>query len=418
MSKIITVYHNDETLNGQFRVDFTGEKIGKIKRTDEGYLTGEAPVARIGIYSYVLKDGSIRAELVNEDTLFNPNSMKTLHLKPITDTHPPERSLNKATVKRRKVGFTGENVKRDKHFLVTSLAITDDDAINNIDNGRQELSPGYKCDLLLQPGTFDFPGHPQHGQKYDGIQLNRRYNHLATCDKARGGSELRLNLDSEMVEHCDGFEVNDLLNKDSNKQSTKKRKVDKMPNFNIEGIDYEAAQQVINFTNKETKRADTAEARIDGLDTEVKDLKTKLDKAEGERDGLKTKCDDLGKIDHSDEINKGVTERISLLNVANAILDEEGKKTLDSLKNDEIKHAVIKTKSPDVNLDGKSADYINARYDTVVETLNFDPDAIGKQRMDSSYKHDNSNVDVVEKAKNDSEEKMRNAYKDFGGIVK
>ena len=415
MNKIITIYHDDSTLHGLYRVDFTGKKIGKIKRTDEGYLTGEAPVARVGIYHYVLEDGSIRAELVNEDTLFKPDSMKTLHMKPITDTHPPERSLDSITVKRRKVGFTGENVRKEDDFLITTLSITDSDAIENIDNGRKELSPGYKCDLLLVSGTFDYPGHSQHGEKYDGIQLNRRYNHLATCDKARGGSELKLNLDSKIVEHCDGFEVNS-FNKDG-VQFNKKRKVDKMPQMNIDGIDYEAAQQVINHSRKETKRANDAEVRADGSEKQSKDLKIKLDKAEGERDGLKIKVVDLGKVDHSDVINKGVVERISLLKVASVVLDDEGKKALDTMKNDEIKLAVIKAKSPDVNLDGKSEDYISARFDTITESLNFDPDAIGRQRMDTTHQHDNAG-DVVEKAKIDSEKKMRGNYKDFGGLVK
>ena len=416
MSKIITIYHNDSTLHGLYRVDFTGKKIGKIKRTDEGYLTGEAPVARVGIYHYVLNDGSIRAELVNEDTLFKPDSMKTLHMKPITDTHPPERSLNSITVKRRKVGFTGENVKREDDFLITSLSITDSDAIENINNGRKELSPGYKCDLLLVSGTFDYPGHSQHGEKYDGIQLNRRYNHLATCDKARGGSELKLNLDSKVVEHCDGFEVSN-LDKDGVELINKQRKVEKMPQMNIDGIDYEAAQQVINHSNKETKRANDVQVRADGSEKQAKDLKIKLDKAEGERDGLKTKVDDLEKVDHSDAINKGVTERIGLLKVASVVLDDEGKKALDTMKNDDIKLAVIKAKSPDVNLDGKSEDYISARFDTITESLNFDPDAIGRQVLDTIHQHDNAG-DVVEKAKTDSEEKMRNAYKNFGEIVK
>ena len=40
---------------------------------------------------------------------------------------------------------------------------------------------GYKVDLLLQSGTTD------NGERYDAVQLRRRYNHLAICDRARGG---------------------------------------------------------------------------------------------------------------------------------------------------------------------------------------------------------------------------------------
>lgn len=434
MSKTITVYHNDENLiNDICRVDFSGQEIGKIKRTDEGYLTGEAPVARIGIYQYVLTDGSIRAELVNRDTLFNSDSMNSLKMKPITDTHPPERSLNSKNVKRRKVGFTGENIKRDGDFLVTPLTITDADAIENIDQGRKELSPGYICDLLLEPGTFNYPGHSQHGKRYDGIQLNRKYNHLATCDKARGGAELKLNLDQ--VEHYDGFEVIDTIlvpEKVKVVESIKnifdseyltdseiqhiinKRKGQNMPQLQVKGINYDAAQEVINFCGEETKRADAAIKRADIAEVQVKAIQSKLDKAEGERDGLKTKVDTLEKVDHADAINKGVNERIEILKVANVVLDDESKKKLATMKNDEIKLAIIKAKSPDINLDSVSNDYISGVYNTVVSDVKFDSDAIGRQRGDSAFIHDN-NGDPDDKARKDSEDKMQNNYKDFGG---
>ena len=93
MSKIIrNVNHNDsyETITGLYRVDFTGRRVGGVKKTDEGYLAGQAPIAKVGILTYHLEDGSTRRELVSEDALFNTDSMQSLHLRPITDTHPRE----------------------------------------------------------------------------------------------------------------------------------------------------------------------------------------------------------------------------------------------------------------------------------------------------------------------------------------
>lgn len=425
MSKIIHIYHNDADTLQVERVDFVGRKVGNIKRTDEGYLTGDAPVAKIGILSYVLNDGSIRKELVTKDTLFNQDSMSTLKMKPVTDQHPPERLLDSRTVKRRKVGFTGENIKRDEEYLVTPLTITDEDAISNIDEKRKELSPGYRCDLLLEAGTFDCPGHPQHGQRYDGIQLNRKYNHLAVCDKARGGEDLKLHIDS--IDNIDGFEVNEAIeNKDSltkeEIQSIKqiiKGKGNNMPQINIDGINYDVAhQEVINFANKETNRADSEKARADTAESKVIDTQKKVDTLEGERDGLKTKVDEFEKLDHTETINKGVTERIGLLDIANVVItNEDEKKKIDSMSNKDLKIAVIKVKSPDVNLDEKTDDYINARYDSIAEGIEFDPNAVGKQRGKTVQRND-SNPDPVEKARVDSEKRMQDNYKDFGGTIK
>lgn len=182
------------------RVDFVNKKIGSIKRTDEGYLSGSAAVAKVGVLTYYLKDGSTRRELVTEETLFNEDSMSSLKMKPITNQHPQSKLVNSRTVKEHKVGFTGENIKRDGEYLTTPVVITDNDAIESVDGGTQELSPGYKCEILIQKGTTD------DGKEYDAIQMKRTYNHVAICDKARGGSDLRLNLD-----RCDGMEVIDAV---------------------------------------------------------------------------------------------------------------------------------------------------------------------------------------------------------------
>lgn len=486
MRKIIPIYHDDsEPVLGICRVDFIGQKIGKINRTDEGYLSGTAAVAKVGVMAYFLSDGTVRRELVTEDTLFNPDSMATLRLKPITDQHPPETLLDSKTVKRRKVGFTGETVCRDGDYLVSSVVVTDDDAVVNVDEGRRELSPGYHCDLLLEPGTFN-------GQPYDAVQLSRRYNHLALCDRARGGSDLRLNLDG--ITRCDGFEVTDAILSSARRQAlpdsdfcyvrgtgenkvrkfpahdaahvrnglarlpqsnlspadkaevlaclrkkakqfnvevstdsvyedeyslspldtlhinNNQRKGQNMPLIRIDNIDYEAAQEVINHLGRQAARADKAEADLAAV-------KSKLDAAEGERDGLKTKVSDLEKIDHTTEIQKGIMERITVLDAARKILDDEAVKKLDAMSIKDIKISVIKAKSPEANLDGKSDEYVNARYDAVVENIDYDDGAVGGQRQAASRRQD-ANGNAVEKARLDNEKYVTNAYKDFGGTIK
>lgn len=177
------------TIRSGLRFDFGPRRLTRIKRSGEGYLQGDAAVARVGILSYRLADGSIRREFVPEETLFNADSMNSLKMKPITNAHPPEHVLDSSSVKRRTVGFTGENVNKDDNvFLVSSLVITDNSAIQEAEGGRRQLSPGYRAEIELRSGKHD-------GQRYDAVQTRRTYNHLALVDAARGGSELQLHLD-------------------------------------------------------------------------------------------------------------------------------------------------------------------------------------------------------------------------------
>lgn len=470
------------------RVDFSGEKLGKVTRTDEGYLTGEIPVAKVGVLTYVLKDGSIRKELVTEDTLFNQDSMSTLKMKPITDQHPPERLLNSRTVKRRKVGFTGENIKRDGNFLVVPATITDSDAIDSVENGRQELSPGYEVTLIMESGVHD-------GENYDAIQISRRYNHVAICDQARGGSDLRIALDDKKYSevHIDGFDVNDAVltyqarqnlpdsafcfirgsgenkvrkfpahdaahvrnglarlpqsnltpaekasvracltrkakqfgvqvSKDSqfdieldisldeyniNERESKlfKRKEKAMPQIRIDNIDYEADQQVINHLNRVVDEKDGFKIKLD-------EQKVKLDSVTQEKDDLQKKLDEKEKT-YNEDVSKAVSARLSVVKIANDVLDEKELKDIEKLDNLEIKKKVILKKSPEAKLDDKEEAYIDARFDAVGEELEqLRKDGKMKdQRQKVFHKGDGTGTgDKVEKARNDMVDDLEKGY--------
>lgn len=345
------------------RVDYVSKKIGGVKRTDEGFLQGTAAVARTGILTYIMHDGSLRKELVTEDTLFNNDSMESLKFKPITNQHPKERLLNSKTVKNRKVGMTGEMVKKDGDFLTTSLVVTDSDAIRDIENGTRELSPGYKVDILLQPGEWN-------GEKYDAIQIKRKYNHVAACDQARGGPDLRLHLDSET--HIDGYE----FNIDKNKQEPKKiERTKKMPKILINSIDYEATQEVINHVDELNKQLEVLKTKTDALQGEY-------DKLLGERDSLKEDHETL-KNSVPKLVSEGVQEKLKLDSVCSKILQKEEIEHLDGKPSIEVKKTLIKKRYPNANFDGKSDEYIDARFDALVETVEVEKkdETLNKQRQ-------------------------------------
>jgi len=486
---IIEIHHDDSNTVLVDRCDFVS-RLGSVKRTGEGYLRGDAAVARVGILKYLLPNGTTRSELVPPETLFKRDSMDTLKLQPITDRHPPEILLDKTTVKRRRVGTTGENIKTDEGFLTTSIVITDADAIDSVESGRQQLSPGYKATIVLQSGMYK-------GERYDAVQIDRQYNHVAICDRARGGSDLRLNLDSIDIEHLDGFEINEdaeLTTKkrqalpdsafclvigtgenkirkfpandaahvrnalarlpQSNLSPSQKSKVKSclagkaekfgvkvgqdslhidevypeslynistdemeiinsrkehhMPQFRIDGIDYEAAQEVINQVTK-------LQSKVDELEVNLKEVGTSQTELQAKHDELKEKNDELGKRDIAKEVNDGVAARLSLMNVATTVMDEKELKEMktDEMSDIDIKKAVILKRSPNAKMDDKDETYVNARFDAVVDGIDFDPDAAARNRQKSGQRQDSDGTDSVEKARKDSEEKITNSYQNL-----
>jgi len=169
--------------------------IGSIKKTDDGYLQGNAVVARSGILEYY-ENGKVVRELVTDEELARADSLVSLKMKPVTNGHPSVKLVTSQNVKQFQVGFTGENVVCEDGRLVTPITINDNVAITDVEvNKRRQLSCGYICDEIEEPGVWN-------GQPYDRKQTNRRYNHVALCDHARAGSVASLHLDASDVYEC------------------------------------------------------------------------------------------------------------------------------------------------------------------------------------------------------------------------
>ena len=127
----------------------------------------------------------------------------------------------------------------------------------------------------------------------------------------------------------------------------------------IDGIEYEADQQVLNHLDRESARADAAM-------TEAEKMKAERDKVEAERDAANEELKKM-KSSRGDDIASAVRDRLALERSATAILGTEAK--VDSMTDSEIRLAIISKASPNTNLDGKSDVYIAARYDAAVELL-------------------------------------------------
>jgi len=366
---------------GLIRCD-AGQITGKVERTDEGYIRGNAIVTRTGVFQYRNEDGSIRRELRHPDDVFMADSLASMRMIPVTNGHPTElvTAQNAADLS---VGHVGENIQVDGRHVIAPLVVTHADGIGAIDGGREELSLGYTVDVVEEEGEYQ-------GIPYTHRQRNVRYNHLALVDRARAGGAARLNMDGAAVQVTDEPRI------DHDEDTTMKK-------VTIDGIEYDAAPEVAKQLERETARADQAEADAKQARTEKETVQAKYDEAAEE---LKQ-----AKAARSDEaIRTAAKARVDLERKAAKVLPEDTK--LDEFSDRQIKEKVIQAKHDGLELGERSDEYVQARFDAVIDGIpDEDPQAIERQRQKAADRQDGQGVVDSEKARRDSEAAIRNMYK-------
>jgi hypothetical protein len=170
-----------------YRLDFG--RFDAPEKTSQGYLKANAYVTRIGVFKYLLPNGSVRKELRPPDEVFDHNSLNSLSEVPVTNDHPPQ-MLDTRNTKKYAVGWTSRNVEKEASFVRTGVTITDQDTIDEIASGKkQETSCGYTCALDENPGEWE-------GEEYDAVQRDIVYNHVAVVEQGRAGPSVRVHMDS------------------------------------------------------------------------------------------------------------------------------------------------------------------------------------------------------------------------------
>lgn len=230
---------------------------------------------------------------------------------------------------------------------------------------------------------------------------------------ARGGVDIpqsdRRRVYSHLARHYREFdkEPPDLR---GDEDDTHSQKGAEMPKQRIDGIDYEAAQEVINHLGKETARADAAEK-------ELATVKAELEKVTGERDA---KADELKKATdgHDKAIADAVKSRRDLERKAEPVLKGDEKVKVDEMDDRAVKVAVIQKVHKDADLEGKSDEYIDARFDAALEAHKGQKadekdgdDAFASQRVQAKADASSGDENDPEKARNRMVERLVNDSK-------
>ena len=351
----------------------------RVTRTDEGYLRGEAVATRTGVLIYRNADGSIRRELRHPDDVFHPDAMASLAMIPVTVDHPTVlvNADNSASLS---VGSTGENIRRQDNHVIAPLTITAKRGIEAVEGGKQELSMGYTVQLDAVTGIYE-------GEEYTHRQRNIRYNHLAIVNVARAGRAARLNIDGVSVPiNVDAEEIN-------------------MHKIRIDGIEYDAAPEVVNALTKANGSLATLQAKLDQADADhkaaISTLQGKLDTAEADLKTAKTAAEG-----EAARIDSAVAARLELLEVASRFVKAD---SLTGKSDRDVRVAVITSKYADFKADGRDDAYIAARFDGVVEAAPADKAKDVSAAL--GVKRDGGDVPDSTKARNDALESILNMHK-------
>lgn len=334
-------------------------------KTAEGFIRDTPIVGRTGILLYRNADGTERREYRPPEEAFKADSLASLMGKPITIGHKAFVTAGNAA-QVAPVGSVLSAGRQDGNNIVADIVIY------NLDTKARELSCGYTLDLDETPGTTP------EGEHYDAVQRNIVYNHLAICNRGRAGVA-RLNMDGEQV-------IDEEEQKEDNKMA-------EMTKVRLDsGIEYDCAPEVkveIEKMRKDSadmkKEADKLQAKFDALEAELAK----------EREGRKADAEKA-----KANFDAAVKARVELLDVAEA----HKVANADSMTDTEIKTAVIKAVRGDaINLDGKSADYIEAAYDMAKADVKQHEDGMAEQRK-ATQTHDDGAQN------NDAEDDPEAAY--------
>lgn len=336
---------------------FDISELAPPKKRADGTLRVDARLTRSGVFAYLDALGNIRREWRPPDEVFKSDSLDSLQLVPLTMDHPSG-GVDARNARRHQIGAVGQDVRRDGMHVRSTLAVNDASSIETMESGKNELSCGYVCRLEMSSGVTP------DGEKYDAIQRDIVYDHVAVVDRGRAGPTVFARMDSEdvAVMQCDTVAADD-------KPPSEGRGKQMEFTVKLDGVDFsftaeKSAEQALKKTLDSFEGAKAeADAKVQEAQKEAQEAQAKADAAaaelEKEREARKADTADVPAL---------VRARVKLEKDASAVLDEVKADASD----DEIKRAAAAKAYPDLDLEGKADAYIECLFDRAVDAAKAD----------------------------------------------
>lgn len=346
-----------------------------LKKTSEGFLTGEICLTGAGVFSYQQPDGSLLRVLRPMDEVLK--SLDSLRMKVITRWHPDEDVIAE-NIQKYQVGNLGENITWDGLNAYAHAVIQAANAVADVESKvLRAVSCGYDCSRRMESGTWQ-------GSDYDAVQFDIIYNHVALVDEGRAGDAVRLRLGDSAgtVNHKTRFGLGEIH--DQNKEGDM---AVELRETMLDGVKRQAEEPVLVALQKSRDNAQDLEKQLVAVKAEKSALEGKL--AALEEELKKAKEAEAGQGEAV------IADRLELLDVSRALelpTHDQAKKMLDAAT---LRKAVIKKVFPGLVTDGKDAAYVMAVYDSAKAQVNTS----GSQHTQDSSYDGRPNPDGVQSAR-------------------
>lgn len=363
----------------ELRMDRAPVRLDKFQRTPTDGIVFPARLSRTGVLSYRLPDGTTRRELRTAEEIFRADSLASLEHGAVIDVRHHTGMVTPETWKDAAVGHVS-NVRRDGAFIVGDVVVQHGDALDAIVSGeRVELSCGYRCRLDTTPGVHE-------GEAYDAVQRDITYNHVALCppNGGRAGPEVGLRLDGE--DDNQRWAVARL--EEGGEQMAIRIRLDgrEMDEGSKEHLDALERGHKAEVERLDAARRAEVKAEADGRAADKAEAQKRLDAADGARDAAAKEVEAL-KLDAKEkasaaekqlaDLKAGEAKRImTRLRLVRSWVrffgdDEEDEEKmdarLDSMSDRDLMLDVIKKRDANFDPKDRSDDYVQARFDAVVD---------------------------------------------------
>jgi len=291
---------------------FRFDDVSFATRTEERAdgLYAYSTVCRDGILTYFRGDGKRVRELRPASANRDRDFLESLKGLPMTVEHPSSLLRGKRDSAVGELTRAGEY--NDNEGVVQNIArISNPDFAQSVKAGKKNgLSLGYECEIVEAPNGewFDAIDQITYRGDFDRVQTKIRPDHCAATDNPRGGSTVRMHLDSA---DADGDEVVELVRFDSiqvkasapnsvvviptikNEGSsamsdlkTKTLRVDGAGEFQVEDIALYPLSQKLEELSKYKSRVDSLEAELKEKADAIADLTSEVNRTKGRADAL------------------------------------------------------------------------------------------------------------------------------------
>jgi len=398
---------------------FDRGSLRPVRRLDDGRIRADAYISRTGVFIYVDAKGKIRREYRPPEEVFHEDSLDSYALVPVTDEHPNEKVTSRNASKYAR-GSLGETVVRDleNDHVKSALTVFDEILIKKIESGKVELSSGYSMEPDYTPGVSP------EGEHYDLIQRKIRGNHVAVVTAGRAGKTVSIRMDGKSFIDDDDdsayMRMDSLSCEDGEMPSVDTIVQGLQSIFSRQGERTMAGTDDLPKLAEALTQVSTLTIKVDSLEKSLVEAnktrdaeKLRADKAEAERDTLKETSEKLVK-DHAEEIKAipgKLRARMAIEAQAVSVMGKDYK--TDGLTDRKVKEDIVKKLTNKDIASDKSDDYVDFRYDSVMESREETQNATDHVRAHSSggTRTDVSGKDPELVAREERLKKGRDAWK-------